>query len=78
MLDVIPAQAMLKRKRRCWRVKGPRILRGSTEYSSLFFGRGQPEVVFAMAKAAVVGNVESGGFVKSCNDRLCVSVGWCR
>ena len=67
MLVVMPAQAMLKRKRRCWRVKGPRILTGFTENSSQFLGSGQPDVVFAMAKAAV-GNVAPAGCGNLCKD----------
>lgn len=54
MMVVMPAQTMLNRKSRCWRVDGPTILTGLTENSSQFLGRGQPEVVFVMVKAAIV------------------------
>ena len=60
MMVVMPAQAMLKRKSRCWRVNGPRILTGLTENSSQFLGSGQPEVVFVMVKFAIA-KVASAG-----------------
>jgi len=47
---VVAAQAMLKMKRRCWRVNGPTILTGLTAYSSQFFGRGHPEAFLAMVE----------------------------
>jgi len=53
MRIVTPAQAMLNMKRTRCRVNGPTTVTGLTANSSQFFGSGQPEVLGAMAEAAV-------------------------